>query len=90
MTAPYALVVAPRAARALSDELPEPAAWAVIELITGPLPDRQHRLGHRLRNELAGIWSARRGDFRVLYRIDDAAREVTVLRVEHRRDAYRT
>ncbi len=90
MTDPHALVFAPRAARALSDELPEPAAWAVIELITGPLLERPHQLGHQLRNDLAGIWSARRGDFRVLYRIDDVAREVTVLRIEHRRDIYRT
>jgi len=86
----YALIVAPRAARALSEDLPEPAAWAVIELITGPLLEHAQRMGHQLRNELAGIWSARRGDFRVLYRIDDVGREVTVLRVEHRRDIYRT
>lgn len=90
MSDPYALLVAPRAARALSEDLPEPAAWAVIELITGPLLEHPQRMGHQLRNELAGIWSARRGDFRVLYRIDDVAREVTVLRVEHRRDIYRT
>jgi mRNA-degrading endonuclease RelE of RelBE toxin-antitoxin system len=90
VTAPYALVVAPRAARALSDDLPEAAAWAVIELISGPLLEHPHRLGHQLRNELTGIWSARRGDFRVLYTIDERACEVTVLRVEHRRDVYRT
>lgn len=89
MTDPYALVVASRAARALPGELPEPVAWAVIELITGPLLDNPHRLGYQLRNELTGIWSARRGDYRLLYRIDDAAREVTVLRIEHRRDIYR-
>ncbi|HEY6275131.1 MAG TPA: type II toxin-antitoxin system RelE/ParE family toxin [Streptosporangiaceae bacterium] len=38
---------------------------------------------------MAGVWSARRGTYRVLYRIRDDAREVIALRVEHRRDAYR-
>jgi mRNA interferase RelE/StbE len=83
-------VVAGPAARAISDELPEPVAWAVIELITGPLLEHPRRVGRELRDELTGIWSARRGDFRVLYRIDDARHEVHVLRIDRRRDVYRT
>ena len=43
----------------------------------------------QLRTELSGIWSARRGTYRVLYRVIEEPREVLVLRVEHRRDAYR-
>ena len=35
-------------------------------------------------------FSARRGTYRVIYRIDDKARVVTVVDVAHRRDAYRT
>ncbi|HUF85459.1 MAG TPA: type II toxin-antitoxin system RelE/ParE family toxin [Acidimicrobiia bacterium] len=62
----------------------------MIDFITGPLIEGPYRVGRALRNELAGIHSARRGTYRVLYRIDDGAREVTVLRVEHRRTAYRT
>ncbi len=85
----YELVVAGPAARAISDELPEAVAWAVIELITGALLENPRRLGHELRNELAGIWSARRGDFRILYRVDDEPHEVQVLSVDHRRDVYR-
>jgi mRNA interferase RelE/StbE len=34
-------------------------------------------------------YSARRGTYRVIYRIDDKARVVTVVDVAHRRDAYR-
>ncbi len=83
-------MVAGPAARAISDDLPEPVAWAVIELITGPLLESPQRVGRELRDELTGIWSARRGDFRVLYRIDDARHEVHVLRIDHRRDVYRT
>lgn len=89
MTGPYGLVVAGPAARAIHDELPEAVAWAVIELITGSLLDNPRPVGRELRNELAGIWSARRGAFRVLYRIDDALAAVHVLRIDHRRDVYR-
>lgn len=35
-------------------------------------------------------YSARRGTYRVIYRIDDDARVVTVVDVAHRRDVYRT
>ena len=87
---PCGLVVAGPAARAINDELSEAVARAVIELITGALLENPRRLGHELRNELAGIWSARRGDFRVLYRIDEEAHEVQVLSVDHRRDVSRT
>lgn len=85
----YELVVAGPAARAVAERLPEPVAAAVIDLITGTLLVDPRRVGKPLRNELEGIWVARRGTFRVLYRIDEARREVVVLRVDHRRDAYR-
>lgn len=86
---PYELVVARPAARALAEELPEAIAIAVIDLITGPLVENPRRVGRALRNELAGVHSARRGTYRVLYRIDEGAREVIVLRIEHRGDVYR-
>jgi mRNA-degrading endonuclease RelE of RelBE toxin-antitoxin system len=47
------------------------------------------RVGKPLRGELAGIWAARRGTYRVLYRLREEPREVIVVRVEHRSDAYR-
>lgn len=64
-------------------------ATAVVEMITGPLLSDPRRLGAALRNELEGLWSLRRGAYRVVYRIDDARREVVVLRVGHRREVYR-
>jgi mRNA-degrading endonuclease RelE of RelBE toxin-antitoxin system len=36
-----------------------------------------------------GLRRARRGQYRVRYRIDADARQVVVLDIEHRRDAYR-
>lgn len=86
---PYELVVTPPAARAIQTGLPESVAAAVIEFLTGPLITDPHRVGKPLRGDLAGIHSARRGTYRVLYRINDALREVIILRIDHRRDAYR-
>ena len=74
---------------ALAEQLSEAVATAVIELITGELVSNPQRAGRQLRRELAGIWSARRGTFRILYRIDNKSNEVVVLRIEHRRDVYR-
>ncbi len=85
----YELIVTPPAGRALSDQLPEPVAAAVIEFLTTTLVREPVRVGKPLRGELAGIWSARRGTYRILYRVREDPREVIVLRIEHRRDVYR-
>jgi mRNA-degrading endonuclease RelE of RelBE toxin-antitoxin system len=85
----YELIVARPAAREIAEQLPEPVAAAVIDFITGSLLESPHRVGRALRNELAGIHSARRGTYRILYRIDEAERTVTVLRIDHRGDVYR-
>lgn len=87
--APYELVRTPPAQRAIAQRLPEPVATAVIEFLTTALVDNPHRVGWQLCDDLTGIWSARRGTYRVLYRINDDAHEVVVLRIDHRRDAYR-
>ena len=86
---PYDLVLTPPARRALTGKLPEAVAAAVIEFLTTALISQPARAGKPLRDDLAGIWSARRGTYRVLYRIREDVREVIVLRIEHRRDAYR-
>jgi mRNA interferase RelE/StbE len=84
----YELVVTSPAARALSSDLPEPVAAAVIEFLTTALVREPLRLGKPLRRELSGIWSARRGTYRILYRDREEPREVIVLRIEHRRKVY--
>jgi mRNA-degrading endonuclease RelE of RelBE toxin-antitoxin system len=87
--ADYELVLTPPARRALTGKLPEPVAAAVIEFLTTTLIRQPRRAGKPLHADLAGVWSARRGTYRVLYRIHDDRHEVIVLRIEHRRDAYR-
>jgi len=86
---PYEPVLTPPARRALQSALPENVAAAVIEFITGALVENPRRVGKQLRGDLAGIHAARRGTYRVLYRINDDQHEVVILRIEHRRDAYR-
>jgi mRNA-degrading endonuclease RelE of RelBE toxin-antitoxin system len=76
--------------RALSETLPEAVAAAAYEFITGPLLTAPHGIGKRLLTPMDDRFSARRGTYRVIYRIDDKARVVTVVDVAHRRDAYRT
>lgn len=89
MTEPvWVLRVTASAERQLS-RLPDRVAAAVVEFIIGPLSENPRRVGHPLQRELAGLWSARRGAYRVVYEIDDAASTVTVLRVDHRSDLYR-
>ncbi len=85
----FELVLAAPARRALTDRLPESVAAAVIDFLTTVLVVQPHRVGKPLRGQLEGIWSARRGTYRILYRVRDDVREVVVLRIEHRRDAYR-
>ena len=85
----YELVLTPPAVRAIRSRLPEAVAAAVIEFLSGALVEKPHRVGKPLRGDLAGIHSARRGTYRVLYRINEQSREVVVLRIDHRSDAYR-
>ncbi len=90
MTEPASeIVLTPPARRAIAEELPKAVAAAVIDFITTALLENPRRVGKPLRNDLDGVWSARRGTYRVLYRIHQRRREVVVLRIDHRRDAYR-
>ena len=85
----WRLVVSRRAARDL-ERLPSRVASAVVELITGPLLLNPHRLGKELAEPWGGCRAARRGDYRIIYRLDEEQLFVEILTVGHRADAYRT
>ncbi len=85
--AAYDLKVASSAERTLA-RLPEFAAAAIVEFLTGPLLENPQRVGKPLTLDLAGYHCARRGAYRIVYRIDDPGR-VLVVRIDHRADVYR-
>lgn len=66
--------------------LPEKVAVAVVEFIFGPLAENLHRVGKPLRFDLEGLHSARRGSYRVIYRIEA---RVSIIAIDHRSDIYR-
>ncbi len=86
----YRLLITSTARRQLAEKLPESIAFAAHEFITGPLLDNPHRVGKQLMPPIGDRHSARRGTYRVLYRIDDEDMTVTVLAVGPRSDIYRT
>ena len=86
----HQLVIAPAARRQLAERLPEPVAFAAYEFIVGALLANPQRVGKRLQPPLQDRHCARRGTYRVIYRIDEQNRRVTVVAVTHRSDAYRT
>ena len=86
----YELIISPTARRQLAEVLPESVAFAAYEFIIGPLLTNPHRVGKHLEPPLSDRYSARRGTYRVIYRIDDGMHVVTVVAVVRRADAYRS
>ena len=84
----YGLRLSSAARRALSETLPEQVAAAVWEFVNGPLLDNPHQVGKPLRFRLEGFYSARRGQYRVIYRILDLDVVVEVVKISHRSEAY--
>jgi mRNA interferase RelE/StbE len=85
---PYQVEITPEGLRHLN-RLPKKVRAAVIEAIFGTIAQNPQRAGKALRGELEGLRSARRGDFRIVYEIDEDARVILVHRAQHRRAAYR-
>ena len=85
----YRVLLRPSVRRALTHGLPAAVAAAVTELLGGPLADNPRRVGRPLRGAMYGLHAARRGEYRVIYVIDEDVQEVRVIRVEHRGTVYR-
>lgn len=76
------------ARRAIAERLPESVAAAVLEFCDAALALSPRRVGKPLFGPLAGCRGARRGTYRVVYRIDEQAGVVEVLDTNHRADIY--
>ena len=70
--------------------VPERVIPPIVEFVYGDLAAFPRRVGKPLERELTGSCSARRGSYRILYDIDDDKNQVSILRVAHRADVYRT
>ena len=86
----YRVVVTRTAAGQLAEKLPKSAAAACVKFVFGPLAENPQRVGRALRAPFTGQWRARRGVYRVRYRIDETEEIVYVLDIDHRSDAYRS
>ncbi|HEY7146880.1 MAG TPA: type II toxin-antitoxin system RelE/ParE family toxin [Streptosporangiaceae bacterium] len=76
------------ARRAITHRLPETVAAAVLEFCDAALAENPQRVGKPLFGPLAGCHGARRGTYRIVYRIDETTRTVQVLDIDHRSDIY--
>ena len=88
MTEPFAVQITARAGRDLQ-RLPGKIATACVEFIFGPLAENPRRVGKPLRDELIGLHSARRGDYRVVYAIVQDTRWVQIVHIDRRSNIYR-
>ena len=77
------------AKRALTVELPEKVATAVWAFVMGDLRRNPERVGKQLKAPLYPLYSARRGEYRVIYRIVDDILVIEIITIAHRRDSYR-
>jgi len=83
----YKIELRRRAQRAL-DRLPKADFQAVVEAMTDLAQTPRPRGIEKVKD--TGLWRIRQGDYRIIYAIDDDRQLVTVVRVGHRREIYRS
>ena len=84
--ASYSLLIKPSAARELED-LPAKERHRIIARIQKLAGDPRPPTCEKLAGEEK--YRLRQGHYRILYSVDDAAQDVTVVKTGHRRDVYR-
>jgi mRNA-degrading endonuclease RelE of RelBE toxin-antitoxin system len=84
----YQIRFQPAARRAIAERLPEAVAAAVLEFCEAALAVNPHRVGKPLFGPLAGCHGARRGTYRIVYRIEENTRTALVLDIEYRTEIY--
>lgn len=86
---PYSVILSGQARRNIRENLPLAVAFAAMETIERSIAVNPHRAGKPLDDPFDGYHSARRGTYRIIYRIDEAKHQVQIHSIRHRRDAYR-
>ena len=90
VSAPYTVIFSRQARRNLHEHLPPEVAVAAMATIDGRIAINPHRVGKPLDDPFDGYRSARRGTYRIVYRINEEKHTVEIYSIRHRRDAYRT
>jgi mRNA interferase RelE/StbE len=83
----YKVELRRRAQRTL-DRLPQTDFEAVVEAVRGLAETPRPRGMEKVKT--TGLWRIRQGDYRIIYTIDDNRQLVTVVRIGHRREIYRS
>jgi mRNA interferase RelE/StbE len=86
---PYDVALSGRARRNIQENLPLGVAAAAMETIEGSIAVNPYRADKPLDQPFDGYYAARRGTYRIVYRIDEPKHQVEIYSVRHRRDAYR-
>ena len=77
-----------RKAQHALDRLPKDDFNAVLEAVKGLANTPRPRGTEKIKS--TGLWRIRQGDYRIVYSIDDSSKTVTILRIGHRREIYRS
>ena len=83
----YKIELRRRAQRAL-DKLPKTDFQAVVEAMKELAQKPRPRGVEKVKT--TGLWRIRQGNYRIIYGIDDSQQLVTVVRIGHRREIYRS
>jgi mRNA interferase RelE/StbE len=83
----YSVVIL-RVAQKDHNAIPSPS-YELIEQKLLALAENPRPPGCKKLKDAAGSWRVRVGVYRILYDIDDAHSLVTILRIRHRKEAYR-
>ena len=86
----YEVELKPRALKAVHEQLPPKVVDVVLYFIDGPLRENPKRVGKLLGAPFRNTWSARRGDYRIIYVIHEELGEIAVLDIKHRSHVYAT
>ena len=86
----YEVELKPRALKAIHEDLPPKIVDVVLYFINGPLRENPQRVGKLLDAPYRDTWSARRGDYRIIYVIHKDLGKIVVLDIKHRSHVYAT
>ncbi len=85
----YTASLSGQARRNIHENLPLEVALAAMETIEGSIAVNPYRAGKPLDEPFDGYYSARRGTYRIVYRIDETKHQAQIHSIRHRRDVYR-